>query len=299
MFKLAKLRNELRLNKELGGIVNVLKGVASSEFYRLQKARKRLDEFGNYLRDFLQMVDITEFRHPFLEVSQKPSAILLITSDAGFLGKLNITVVNSALEQCSGNEKLVIVGKQGARLIEEVRPVRKGFSNGAGKSFTPRGVGFTSFPGISDKVDYEEAERLADFINKNFLDKKIGKTIVVYPQFLSFAVWKVQVYQLLPCRFLFREEQAEQEGRIIIEPSKTKIIEYLVKIWITYMLYGIFWESKLSEWAARVMHLEGSSYEIKQLDKKLRFQYLRILHEISDKNIREVFSGRLAAARVK
>lgn len=289
MFQLSKLRKELRFNKEIGGIVNVLKGVASSEFYRLQKARKRLDEFGDYLKNFLQMVDITGVRHPLLEVSRLPQAILLITSDAGFLGKLNISVVNSALEQCSGNEKLVIVGKQGARLIEET-----------GKSFT-------SFPGISDEVGYEEAERLADFINRNFLDKKIGKTIVVYPHFVSFAVWKVQVYQLFPCRFLFREEtevsetqrvrESEWEERIIVEPSRTSIIEYLVKIWINYMLYGVFWESKLSEWAARVMHLEGSSYEIKQLDKKLRFQYFRILHEISDKNIREVFSSRLAMGR--
>jgi len=286
MFQLTKLRQELRFNTEIGGIVNVLKGVASSEFYRLQKARKRLDEFGDYLKDFLQMVDIRGVRHPLLEVSPLPQAIVLITSDAGFLGKLNVSVVNSALEQCSGNEELLIVGKQGVRLIEEA------------------GKGFTSLSGISDEVDYGEAERLAALIFRKFLDRKIGKAVIVYPHFLSFAVWKVQVYQLLPCGFLFREEskesesqrvrESEWEDRVIVEPSKTSIIEYLARIWINYMLYGIFWESKLSEWAARVMHLEGSSHGIKELDKKLRFQYFRILHEISDKNIREVFSSRFA-----
>ena len=180
MFRLTKLRKEIGFNKEIGGIVNVLKGVAASEFYRLQKARKKLDEFGDYLKDFLQMVDITGSRHPFYEVSQLPQAILLITSDAGFLGKLNISIVNSALEQCSGNEKLVIVGRQGARLMGET-----------GKSFTPldnephktpgllqgeHPTGFTSFPGISDEVNYEEAERLGNFITRNFLDRKISRT---------------------------------------------------------------------------------------------------------------------------
>lgn len=278
MFKLTKLRKERDFNKEIGGIVNVLKGVASSEFYRLQKARKGLDEFGNYLRDFLQMVNIAGVRHPFLEASPLPQAVLLITSDTGFLGKLNISVVNSALEQCSGQDELIIVGRQGARYIEEA------------------GRNFTAFAGISDEVDYKEAKDLADFIVKGFSDRKFGKVAVVYPHFLSFAVWDVRVYQLLPCRFLFREEDKESE-RVIVEPSVNKLIEYSVKIWITYMLYGIFWESKLSEWSTRVMHLEGSSFKIKQTDKRLHFQYFRLLHEISDKNIREIFASRLAVQR--
>jgi len=57
-------------------------------------------------------------------------------------------------------------------------------------------------------------------------------------------------------------------------------------------------KAKLSEWATRVIHLEGSSYEIKQMNKKLRSQYFRILHEISDKNIREIFVARQAMEQV-
>ncbi len=289
MFELTRLRKERKFNKEIGGIINVLKGVASSEFYHLQKARKKLDEFGSYLRDFLQMVNVAGVRHLFLEVSSLPQAMLLITSDTGFLGKLNIAVVNTALEQYSQQDKLVIVGRQGARYIEEV-----------GKSFV-------AFPGISDEVNYREAEDLADFVVKGFLDRNFGRTVIVYPHFLSFATWEVRIYQLLPCRFLFREnteasehQQIREFGReekVIVEPSISKVIEYLVRIWITYMLYGIFWESKLSEWSTRVMHLEGSSFKIKQIDKELHFRYFRVLHEISDKNIREIFASRLAVQK--
>ena len=154
MFKLTKLRKERDFNKEIGGIVNVLKGVASSEFYRLQKARKGLDEFGDHLRDFLQMANIAGVRHPFLETSPLPQAVLLITSDTGFLGKLNISVVNSALEQCSGQDELIVVGRQGARYIEKT------------------GRSFTAFAGISDEVNYKEAKDLADFIIKGFSSRK-------------------------------------------------------------------------------------------------------------------------------
>ncbi len=269
----------MQLTEEMAGIINVLKGVASSEFYRLQKARKGLDEFGDSLKTFFEMVNISDFHHPFLEKSSLPASIVSITSDAGFLGKLNISVINSALKQCGEEGKMIIVGRQGVRLAGETG-----------------GKVLHSFPGISDEVTYKEVEKLGNFIVDSFLGGEIGGAAVVYPHFVSFGIQNVQVYQLLPCRFLFRQEEQkkEEEEQVIIEPKKSKVLEYLVKIWINYMLYGIFWESKLSEWAARVMHLEGSSFEIKRLAKSLRFQYFRLLHEISDKNIREIFSARLA-----
>ena len=283
--QLNKLRKELSFNKDIGGIINVLKGVASSEFYRLQKTRKKLDEFMGYLQNFFHLFEVTKWQHLFLEESSLPPALLLVTSDMGFLGKLNISVVKAALEQCSGNsvkEKFIVVGNQGARYIEEAD------------------VSFTSFPGISDEVNYEEAVNLTDFIFQGFLNKEFGKTFIIYPHFVSFTSWRIQVYQLFPCRFLFRENLKPgetEEEKVIIESEKNKVLERLIKIWVSYILYGIFWESKLSEWAARIMHLEGSFYEIKQIDKKFHLDYFRALHEKSDKNIREIFSSRLAMRR--
>jgi len=282
MLQLKKLRKELGFNKEISGIINVLKGVASSEFYRLQKARKALDEFMNYLQSFFQLFDIRQLEHSFLGQSSLPPAIVLITSDAGFLGKLNVSIVNAALEQCtsaSRGEKLIIVGDQGVRYISET------------------GRDFISFPGISDEIDYDEAVSLADVIFRGVLNGEFSRTVVIYPRFVSFTSWTIHAYQLLPCRFLFQEGSArsfEEEEKIIIEPTRSKVLEYLIKTWLNYMFYGIFWESKLSEWSARTMHLESSAEEIKRSDKRMRFKYFRALHEVSDKNIREIFSSRSA-----
>lgn len=280
MFKLNKLRKELDFNKDIADIINVLKGVASSEFYRLQQAKKSFDEFQSYLQGFFRMVNTAGVQHVLLNDSYLPQALLLITSDIGFLGKLNVSVVNTALEQSSVSDQLIVVGKQGTRYVEET------------------GRSFTSFDGITDEVEYKEAENLAEHILKGILNKEFCKTTIVYPHFISFAVWRVQTYQLFPCRFLFKaslkDGQAGEEDRIIIEPTLTKVIEHLVRIWINYIIYGIFWESKLSEWATRVIHLGGSSHEIKQISKKLRSQYYRLTHEVSDKNIREIFAAKLA-----
>ena len=119
---------------------------------------------------------------------------------------------------------------------------------------------------------------------------------------------KTQQLQLLPCKFLFAQDTTSRleteiptdeilklsyKEEVIIEPSLKRILEYLVKVWIGQLIYLIFWESKLSEWAARVMHLEESSNEINDHSKELKLKYFRLLHQISDKNIREIFASRL------
>ena len=90
-----------------------------------------------------------------------------------------------------------------------------------------------------------------------------------------------------------------EEEKVILEPSFKKIVEYLVRIWIGYVVYNIFWESKLSEWAARVIYLDGSSDEVRRQAKRARLAYFRAVHENSDKSIREIFSSTLALRRTR
>ena len=264
----------------MGDIINVLKSVASSEFYLLQKKRRNFDEFQEYLKVFFQLIFLGDFQHPFLEIKPGANFIILITSDAGFLGKLNMSVINSAIEFAREEDIFIVVGKQGAEYFEEI------------------GKKCSFFPGISDDISYEGVEKLRDYIISEYSTRKATRAVIVYPHFVSFAVSDIRQFQLLPCRFLFQEEAGNQSfDKVLIEPSVKRVVESLVRIWLGQMIYGIFWESKLSEWSSRVVHLERSSSEIKDFGKKLSFQYFRIIHEISDKNIREIFASKLAVTK--
>lgn len=293
MFQKAKLRGEVSFNNLMGSIISVLKGVAATEYGNLQASRSSFDEFENHLKEFLRLIKPGDFQHPFLGVPAAPNNIVLITSDTGFLGKLNISVVSAALEQYRSGDLLTVIGRQGSRYIEE------------------EGIKFTYFPGIGDDISDSEVAKLRDHIIRTFLKRK-GRTIIIYPHFVSFSVQRTQQSQLLPCRFLFSEESDRGpennvvtggflsllgNEELIVEPSLKRVVEYIVKVWVGQLVNSIFWESKLSEWAARVMHLEKSSNEVKNQNKKLRLQYFRLLHEISDKNTREIFASRFALAR--
>jgi F0F1-type ATP synthase gamma subunit len=75
------------------------------------------------------------------------------------------------------------------------------------------------------------------------------------------------------------------------------IIEYLIKLWLSRKIHDVLWQSKLSELAARAMHLEGSFQELGQQKRKLTLQYFRRLHEVTDTSIRESYAGALTRKR--
>jgi regulator of replication initiation timing len=66
-----------------------------------------------------------------------------------------------------------------------------------------------------------------------------------------------------------------------------------MRIWLEFKFYQVLWSSRLSELAARMMHLEGSVQELKKTNLRLDMEYFKYRHALSDKTIRELTATRL------
>ncbi|HQP92055.1 MAG TPA: FoF1 ATP synthase subunit gamma [Candidatus Omnitrophota bacterium] len=282
MIPLIKLRENLRFARELQEMIEVLKGATASQFRSFQQKRKGFEDYKLNLEEFMSALDVKGLKHPFLrERASLPKAVVLITSDEGFTGSLNSQVISAGLEQASDVDELVVIGERGARYLSEMHARE-----------------FTVLPGIGDDITYTRAVAVRDLLIGRFMAKRIGSVLVSYPRFLSLTVQRVDVTRILPCGDIFGKVQDLKKKRltrdeITIEPSPAKVIDYLVRAWLMQKIYDIFWDSKLSECAARIIHLEGSHEEIIQANKKLMHDYFKHIHEKSDKNIREIFASRL------
>ncbi len=275
-----KLKKELELNTELTQLLDVLKGIAASQFRQLEKKKERFAKFMDAFEGFFQMIDFSVVEHPFAKGGEK-LGIIMITSDEGFMGGLNTKVINTALGYSGAeNAELIIIGERGA-----------GYLKGIGRSFT-------GFPGIASEGGYEAALNLKTFIMKEGLAGKFSRLLLFYPRPVSFTVQKIEALNILPCSELFakREKVITQEN-IIIESSLNNIIEYLVGAWITEKFFEVFEDSKLSEFSARTVHLEESHQVLLQRDRLIRFQYFRSHHEFVDRGMRETFSSQLLRKR--
>ena len=275
-----EIKEEIRFTSELGELLEVMKNLAIFQFYALQRKRERFERFFDVLRDFFRMLK-RGTEHYLISPKTDKACIVMITSNEGFMGGLNFRVIQSAMGQKYFDEAdLIMVGERGTRYLKEMN--RK----------------FTSFSGAADAAErYDLAARLKDHIVNGFSEKRFGRAFVSYPKSLSFMTQTVEMTQILPLAPDILEQSYEKEESFIIESSIDGIIEFTVGQFAEERLIQILEDSKLSEFSARVVHLEKSGQELEEKKRQLQLSYFRAYHEMIDRSTRELFSSQVILKR--
>lgn len=279
MIPAAKLKAQLEFNNDLGSIIDVLKVAASMQLRQLQMQRPINEDFLAELKESTSLIDVSRLKHPLLTLKEDlPRCVVAITSDEGFLGELNTLVINSALDRRKNSQKdmVVVIGERGAGYLRDLDVEHKAFA------------------GIPDRLKQEQVEEIKNYLVDLFAKGDIGEVVVVYPKFVSITTHRLEASRLLPFSFEAgtQAEKTESIEELLVEPSASYIVGGLAKLWLSSVMANIFFSSKLSEFSARLMHLDKSEQELKQINRKLRLEYFRYMHVISDRTIREVSASR-------
>jgi len=296
MPQLTELRRELRFSAELFQLIQTLKNIAASQYHTLEKEKERFEAFMEAFADFFRVVNLVDVNNPLVRRASDVLGIVVVTSDAGFMGGLNSMVIEAALEE------------RGTRPDDQVRWIvigEKGASN-----YTQNGRSFKYFRGIVQETRYEQALEIRDYVVQEVLEGRIGHVALAYPKPISFTQQTVEVIRILPCIDIFDRSASPplaagasgasgfvnrtmtQARQVIVESSFDDMVKYLAEVWVASRLYEVFEDSKLAEFAARAMHLEGSAQKLEKDLKKLKHQCFRATHEMIDKGMRESFSSR-------
>lgn len=282
MTKALEIKEEMVFNQELTDILETMKNIAIFQFRYLQKRRERFAKFEEQLGAFFRMIDMDMVVHEFVHPVSERAALVMITSDEGFMGDLNFQVIDAAmLDKSAKDAEFIIVGESGRRYVED-----------AGKSVI-------SYKSAADSAGRMRlAGELTRYIVEGMADDKFGKVAVFYPKPISFMVQKVEVEELMPLGSVFaRQKSALPGGSLIMESPVEGIVEYLGTEYLEQKLTELLEDSKLSEFAARAVRLEKSGQELMDKKKELRSRYFRAYHEYIDKNTRELFSSQTIIKR--
>ncbi len=282
MIPVAKLKQNLDFNKSFGGLIEIMKLAATLQFSQFRSQNEPFSDFRVFLekalsncfsnRSYLQNKFIDS-----LETAQdRPSLIVLISSNEGFLGELNSALVSKFYDNMKKQDKIIVVGQQGENYLQESK------------------IDFESFPYLGDKVEFEQINALRDNIFGRYAKGDIYKVHVVYAHFVNISFQQIESEILLPLSdVFFTQAKNIKWGEFLIEPDVDSVIESFVKLWLFFRLYQIFWTSKLAELSARIMHLDGSIQELTRINQRLKLEYFKYVHALSDKTIREISSSRL------
>jgi ATP synthase F1 gamma subunit len=236
--------------------------------------------------------------NPLVRVESKVTGVVILTSDSGFMGGLNLRVIRAGLRAVESvpqeQVELIVIGDKGAAALGDQSQKMK------------------TFAGINQDTIYEQAVVIKDYLMQEVMAKRMGKVVVASPKALSFSSQTIEVIDLLPCGELF-DKGAESEvsahvgarrflaeaRNVIVESSFDSMVEYLAGSWVTSKLFEVFEDGKLAEFSARAMHLEGSLQKVEKEYKKVKRKCFKASHELIDKGMRESFAAKRTKDRKK
>jgi F-type H+-transporting ATPase subunit gamma len=275
MIPAGRLKTNMQFNRNLGDLIEVMKLAATTQFNQFRLREEPVADFIQQLDEVFGVLFSSGAKSSLLTPKESlPSLILLVSSDEGFLGELNFLLVNKLLDMRRPQDNIVCVGEQGAHYLRELE------------------VNFSFFDSPGEKIDPEKLAKIRDYIFKQYLSAQVGKVYVVYSRFINITSQATELEALLP---LSQDQSSARKPlvNLLIEPDVESVIKGWIKVWLDFRFYQIFWSAKLAEFAARIMHLEGSVQELGKINTHLRMEYFKYLHGLSDKSIRELSASRI------
>lgn len=283
MGKANKIKGDLDDIIELVQIIQVLKDVADNKFHMLATRKDRFARFGESFVEFFRMISLSKVRHPLVSNDNPNVGIVMITSEAGFMGDLNNRIIRGALAEKSKypQSRMIAVGKKGAQKVAGQVKDMKVFEN------------------IEETGLYNVAINVKDYLIEEVMEDRLGRVNAIYPWSKNFMVQKPRVVKLLPCDELLTKQQdfVDSIEHVLEESDPIDIIGYLADMWLVCRLYEILHDTTISEAAAQSQQLEASLQKMQKQKKGIQMAFGKAKKSDIDKSMREVFTSRMMIKR--
>jgi F-type H+-transporting ATPase subunit gamma len=267
MASLRDIRRRIKSVKNTRQITKALELVAASKMKRAQQAALAGRPYALLMGDMLASLvgRVDESVHPFLVKREvKTRGILLITSDMGLCGSLNVNLFK-LVGEIKGPAKFVSVGRKGAQYLARTRrDVVANFS-------------------IHDRVPFGEVKTVVEFMTKLYLEGTIDTLEVIYPRFKNTLVQEPTNASVLPLASLvdflaqLRQEAGVtatvDERDMLFEPDAKTVLEALLPFYISRAIHQFVLAAKASEHSSRMVAMKTAKDNATSLIGDLSLEY--------------------------
>ncbi len=269
---LIDLRRRIRSVRNTQQITKAMKTVSMAKFKKSQRAVLEARPHWHNSPDLLSEVVSWAKReaHPLcIEREEKKIEGLVITSDKGLCGAFNTNLLEKALsffeEKAQRSQvNLVLIGKKAFRFFRKHHfPVDRTYSEQA------------------QDLSLEDLKELAQFLMRHYVFNRTDAVYVAYNEFKSILSPLVTVARLLPLSP--PEGEANEVLSLDWEPEAGSIINSLLPFYIESQLRHFYFESQVSEHAARMMAMDSATRNAEDLISDLTL----VLNKIRQASITE------------
>ena len=280
MANLKDIRNRIKSVESIQQVTKAMKMVAAAKLVKSQQRMEQARPYENKLVSLIQslLVDINILSLAALEKREvKKLCVVIVTGDRGLAGSFNINIIKES-------ESIInSIGKENAKLI---CIGKKGF-----EYFNKRGFEINEyFSDFWNEIDYQKIILMGEKIITLFLNKSVDKIQVVYNFFENVGSQSVKSEQLLPIVYN-QDEKIKYNVEKLYEPSKQKIVEFLIPKHLNVQIWKYLLESFASEQAARMVAMENATENSGDMIKSLKLEFNKARQAAITTEMLEIVSG--------
>ncbi len=296
MANISGIRTHMKSVGNIKKITKAMSMVASAKLNGAQKLAMASEPFAEKLQDIMTMALSDSSVAAGLSSSQNPllatRAVLIrgyvvIGSDEGLAGAYNTNVTKHLNVELKGREHDLLIAV-GRKMKGELRRNAYSINN--------------SFTGFSNHPTFEEAEEIAEAVEKLYINGDVDEVNLVYTRFRS-AIFQIPVTErILPIKLVKTGEGAGEETEnsnnggekfegVIFEPGPSEMLPYLTRYYIRSMIYSALLQGAASELAARMTSMTSATDNADDLLKKLQTRYNKARQASITNEINEIVNG--------
>ncbi len=279
--KARDIRRRIQTVESTKKITNAMQLIAASRIAKAQARAERARPFARAIGEMIEMLAGEAKSSPLLAERDPVTnvGLIVLTGDRGLAGAYNSNVLKEAQRvaerqrQAGRTAMVTSVGRKGANFFKFRQvPLAAGFS------------------GMSDKPTYADAKTIAKDIIDNYVSGELDLVMIAYTEFLSAAVQRARVAQILPVPKTESDDKktsGDPSAVFEFEPEPDQLLDALLPRYVETKIYGALLESSTSEHASRMRAMKSATDKAEELIKsyQLRANKARqseITNEIAD-----------------
>ena len=279
MANLKSLQERIKSVSSIQQVTKAMKMVAAA---KVKKAQDKMEISRPYSRNTQEMICriLPQVSNDNIALVNKrkvsKTALIIITSDRGFAGSFNSSVIRLAEKEIEklGKDKvdLFCLGKKSSEY------------------FTKRKYNVVqSFYDFWKDMTFDTASDIAETFITAFKNHDIDEVNVIYNRFKTLASQDLLMEKVLPIDFT--EDYNPKNYNYDYEPNKESIVKSLLPKHLKVQMWQQMLESYSSEEAARMIAMDNATENAKEIIKELKLEFNKARQAAITTEMLEIVGG--------
>jgi F-type H+-transporting ATPase subunit gamma len=280
-----EIRVKIASVKSTQKITKAMEMVAASKMRKAQERMRAAQPYADKIRQVIGHVRVANpnHRHPYLvEREVKSVGMIVVSSDRGLCGSLNINVFKQVLAQARDWQDqgvhlhLCLIGAKSLQFFRRLKlPITASITHLGDK------------PHVSDLIGTVKA--MLDLYEEG----KIDRLLVLSNRFVNTMTQRPTALQLLPAETMDASDLQERWD-YIYEPAPDELISSYMMRYIESQVYRAAVENLACEMAARMVAMKSATDNAGKLIDELQLIYNKARQAAITKEISEIVGGAAA-----